>query len=80
MAERGGRTMVVMAKKKRKTIWARKLKVYRDGRGWTQARAAKEAGVVLRTWIAWENSQTVPSGPSAELLRLKFPDADLPQK
>jgi DNA-binding transcriptional regulator YiaG len=54
--------------------WAARLRALRDRLGITQAEAAERTGVALRTWIGWENSQREPSGPAAELLRLKFPD------
>lgn len=68
-----------MAKrKKHPKSWAKALQRLRLERKLTQAQAAVKAGVAIRTWIAWENAQTVPSGPSAALLRLTFPGAELP--
>lgn len=36
------------------------LKLWRKGMGWTQARAAEELGVVLRTYQGWEKRKEVP--------------------
>lgn len=73
--------MPVMAKKRRKKpapaegSWPWALKKVREERSdITQAEAARLAGVALRTWISWENSHRVPSGPSAKLLHIMFPE------
>jgi DNA-binding XRE family transcriptional regulator len=50
-----------MAKKRKHNQWALKLKAMRLQRDVTQRQAAETAGIPLRTWIAWENSQQVPS-------------------
>lgn len=74
---------MVMAKKKpdkpkpsakRVSAWPKKLKALRDRHKLTQAAAAEKAGVSLRTWISWENAQRIPSGPTARLLTMVFPD------
>lgn len=36
------------------------LKLWRKGMNWTQARAAEELGVVLRTYQGWEKRKEVP--------------------
>ena len=54
--------------------WPKRLRRVRKIRGWTQARAAKETGVALRTWISWENDQRKPSGPTTRLLSMVFPE------
>lgn len=36
------------------------LKLWRKSMNWTQARAAEELGVVLRTYQGWEKRKEVP--------------------
>lgn len=36
------------------------LKLWRKSMNWTQARAAEEMGVVLRTYQGWEKRKEVP--------------------
>lgn len=53
--------------------WPKKLKALRVKLKISQVQAAARAGVAARTWIAWENSQTVPSRLALNLLRDTFP-------
>lgn len=66
--------MFTMAKKKHPPTWRRKLKHLREQLDLTQAEAAQKAGVATRTWIAWENQQTVPGRLTQQLLKHAFPE------
>lgn len=65
--------MLAMAKTYPPT-WKRRLQALRKKHGLTQEQAAQRAGVALRTWIAWENRQRIPSNITARLLAHAFPD------
>jgi DNA-binding transcriptional regulator YiaG len=54
--------------------WSVRLKALRVKHKLTQAEAAERAGFALRTWISWENKWRKPSGQSARLLYLAFPE------
>jgi DNA-binding transcriptional regulator YiaG len=52
--------------------WPARLSVLRKRLGITQVAAAARLGIPTRTWIAWENGQRQPRGPSARLIELVF--------
>lgn len=55
--------------------WPNKLRDLRAKHGnITQAEAAERAGVTTRTWIAWENAQSIPGRLALNLLRATYPE------
>jgi DNA-binding XRE family transcriptional regulator len=67
-----------MAKRKPKpppgNSWRARLKKVRKELGLTQAQAADQAGVALRTWINWENEHQEPGRLALRLLKIAFPE------
>jgi len=59
--------------------WPEFLRGLRDSLGMTQEQAAERCGVVARTWVAWENSQSRPSRLALNLLTSAFPKAKFPE-
>lgn len=73
--------MLMAAKKKpgakKPSALAVKLRALRESLGLTQVQAAERAGVASSTWIAWENSTSLPSRLALRMVKETFPQLEI---
>jgi transcriptional regulator with XRE-family HTH domain len=61
--------MWAMAKEKKKSPWAAKLKALRKAKGLTHAEMAEELAISIRTLRAYLYGQRTPSNPVQRLIK-----------